>query len=143
MSKIKCNKCGADIKIKTIFLEKAGCEACGNRIDFTSMDQLSGLRQGLMLGVAVVCGVALLIFMFSMGIGFDELGAIWTNLSAGAAGMLLLVACILVLIVGTLERVIGCSIYEEWRKREEELEKIAEEKRRQDALQAMMDCDNE
>lgn len=143
MSKIKCNKCGADIKINTIFLEKAGCESCGNRIDFTSMDQLSGLRQGLMLGTAVVCGVALLIFMFSMGIGFDELGAIWTGMSAGSAGMLILLACIVVLIVGTLERVIGCSIYEEWRKREEELEKIAEEKRRQDALQVMMDCDNE
>lgn len=143
MSKIKCNKCGADIKINTIFLEKAGCENCGNRIDFTAMDQLSGLRQGLMLGVAVVCGVALLIFMFSMGIGFDELGAVWESLSAGAVGMLLLIACVLVLIVGTLERVIGCSIYEEWRKREEELEKIAEEKRRQDALQEMMDCDNE
>lgn len=143
MSKIKCNKCGADIKINTIFLEKAGCENCGNRIDFASMDQLSGLRQGLMLGTAVVCGVALLIFMLTMGIGFNELGAIWSGMSAGAAGMILLGACVLVLIVGTLERVIGCAIYEEWRKREEELEKIAEQKRRDDALQAMMDCDNE
>ena len=134
MSKIKCNKCGAEIKINTIFLEKAGCETCGNRIDFTAMDQLSGLRQALMLGVAVVCGVALLIFMLSMGVSFGELGALWADMSLGAAGMLVLFACIIVLVVGTLERVIGCSIYEEWRKREEELEKIAEEKRRQDAL---------
>ena len=143
MSKIKCNKCGADIKINTIFLEKAGCENCGNRIDFTAMDQLSGLRHALILVTAVVCGIALLIFMLSMGISFDELGAIWASMSAGSAGMLLLAACVIVLIVGTLERVIGCSIYEQWRQREEELEKIAEEKRRQDALQAMMDCDNE
>lgn len=143
MSKIKCNKCGADIKIKTVFLETAGCENCGNRIDFTKMDQLSGLKQGLMLGTAIVCGVALLIFMLSMGIGFSELMTIFTELSVGAAGMLLLVACVVVLIVGTLERVIGCNIYEEWRKREEELEKIAEQKRREDALGAMMDCDNE
>ena len=56
---------------------------------------------------------------------------------------MLLFACVVVLVVGTLERVIGCSIYEEWRKREEELERIAEQKRREDALQAMMDCDNE
>ncbi len=143
MSKIKCNKCGADIKIKTIFLEKAGCENCGNSIDFTSMDQLSGLRQGLMLGTAVVCGVALLIFMLASGISFGELGALWAELSVGAMGLLLLLACVVVLVVGTLERVIGCSVYEEWRKREEELEKIAEKKRREDALQAMMDCDNE
>ncbi|MBQ8002114.1 MAG: hypothetical protein IJ297_01580 [Clostridia bacterium] len=81
MSKIKCNKCGSDIKIKTIFLEKAGCENCGNSIDFTSMDQLSGLRQGLMLGTAVVCGVALLIFMLSSGISFGELGSLWAELS--------------------------------------------------------------
>lgn len=143
MSKIKCNKCGSDIKIKTIFLEKAGCENCGNSIDFTSMDQLSGLRQGLMLGTAVVCGVALLIFMLSSGISFGELGSLWAELSVGAMGLLLLFACVVVLVVGTLERVIGCSIYEEWRKREEELERIAEQKRREDALQAMMDCDNE
>lgn len=143
MSKVKCNKCGSDIKITSIFLEKAGCENCGNSIDFTAMDQLSGLRQGLMLGTAVFCGVALLIFMLASGISFSELGALWEELSVGSMGMLLFFACVIVLVVGTLERVIGCSIYEEWRKREEALEKIAEEKRRQEALQAMMDCDNE
>lgn len=143
MSKIKCNKCGSEIKIKTIFLEKAGCENCGNSIDFTSMDQLSGLRQGLMFGAAVVCGIVLLIAMLSTGIGFGELGTLFVEMSVGAAGLLLLGACVLVLIVGTLERVIGCSIYEEWRQKEEELERLAEKKRREDALQAMMDCDNE
>lgn len=143
MSKIKCNKCGSEIKIKTVFLERAGCENCGNSIDFTSMDQLTGLKQGLMLGAAIVCGVVILIAMLSMGIGISDFAVLFTEMSVGAAGMLLLGACVLVLIVGTLERVIGCSIYEEWRKREEELERIAEKKRREDALQSEFECDNE
>lgn len=143
MSKIKCNKCGCDIKIKTVFLETAGCENCGNRIDFTSMDQLSGLRQGLLFATAVVCGIFLFAVLAINGIGLSELPSLISEMSAGAAGMLLLFACVVVLIVGTLERVIGCSIYEQWRKREEEIERMAEKKRREDALQAMMDCDNE
>lgn len=129
MSKIKCNKCGADIKIKTIFLEKAGCENCGNSIDFTLMEQLSGLRQGLMFGGAVVIGILLFVFLVGSGIGLNELSGVIASMSAGAAGMLLLGACVFVLIIGTIERIVGCRIYEQWRLREEELERIAEKKR--------------
>lgn len=143
MSKVKCNKCGSDIKIKTIFLERAGCENCGNSIDFTSMDQLSGLRQGLMFATAVVVGVAFFIFMLVTDIDFGALPEVFAAMTVEAMGLLLLAACVLVLIVGTLEKVIGCSIYEQWRVREEELEKLAEKKRREDALQAQFECDNE
>ncbi len=129
MSKIKCNKCGADIKIKTVFLEKAGCENCGNSIDFTLMEQFDGLRQGLMFASAVVVGILLFVFLIGSGIGLGELAGVISSMSAGAVGIFLLAACVFVLVVGTIERIIGCRIYEQWRLREEELEKIAEKKR--------------
>lgn len=137
MSKIKCNKCGSDIKIKTIFLERAGCENCGNSIDFTKMEQLDGLRQALMLGTAVVVGLVLLVLILGSGMSLGELSTIFSEISARGAGLLLIVACIIVLIVGTLERIIGCGIYEQWRKREEELERIAKQKRAEDAQNSL------
>lgn len=137
MSKIKCNKCGSEIKIKTIFLERAGCENCGNSIDFTKMEQLSGLRQGLMLGTAVVVGLILLVLILGSGMSLGELSTIFSEISARGAGLLLIFACIVVLIVGSLERIIGCNIYEQWRKREEELERIAEKKRAEDAQNSL------
>ncbi len=133
MSKVKCNKCGKTIKIKSLFLEKAGCENCGNSIDFTTMDELSGLRQALMLGAAVVCGIVLFIVMIKMNIRFDQLPSLISDMSAQAAALLLMGGCVLVIVVGELEKIIGCSIYEKNRKREEELEKIAEQKRAEDA----------
>lgn len=133
MSKIKCNKCGSDIKIKTIFLERAGCENCGNSIDFTKMDQLDGLRQGLMLGTSIFVGVVLMLLVLGSGMSFNDISAIFSQISARGAGILLFFACVLILLVGTLERVIGCRIYEQWRAREEELERIAEAKRAEDA----------
>lgn len=132
MSKIKCNKCGADIKIKTLFLEKAGCENCGNSIDFTLMDSLNGLKQGLMLATAFVVTVLLWIFLAKNEIKLTELASVISSMSVQAAGIILIGACILVLIVGTLEKIIGCRIYEQCRKREEELERIAEQKRASD-----------
>lgn len=143
MSKIICNKCGEKIKIKTIFLERAGCENCGNSIDFVNMDSLSGLRQGLMLATAVFIGVVFFLFMLVFDVSFSQLPELVKTMSLEAAGILLLLMCVIVLIVGTLERIIGCRIYEQERKREEELERIAQAKRREDALSAMMDCDNE
>ncbi len=137
MSKIKCNKCGSDIKIKTIFLERAGCENCGNSIDFTKMEQLDGLRQALMLGTAAVVGLVLLVLILGSGMSLGELSTIFSEISARGAGLLLIVACIIVLIVGTLERIIGCGIYEQWRKREEELERIAKQKRAEDAQNSL------
>lgn len=143
MSKIKCNKCGETIKIKTIFLERAGCENCGNSINFANMDSLSGLRQGLMFAVAVICGIAIFAVLLLNDISLSQLPQLFAELSLQGFGILLIAAMILVLIVGTLERVIGCRIYEKERKREEELEKIAEQKRREEALQAEFECDNE
>lgn len=133
MSKIKCNKCGGEIKIKTLFLERAGCENCGNSIDFTLMSSLDGLRQGLMLITAVIVAIFLWIFLAKNGMKLSDLSTIISTMSVQSAGMLLILACVVVLIVGTLERVIGCSIYEKERKREEELERIAEKKRMEDA----------
>lgn len=129
MSKIKCNKCGADIKIKTIFLEKAGCENCGNSIDFTTMDSLSGLRQGLMLAAAIVVGIVIFAALLVSDISLRELPTLFYDMSIQAFGGLIIAAMALVVIVGTLERVIGCSIYEKERRRSEELERIAAQKR--------------
>ncbi|MGM9552340.1 MAG: hypothetical protein ACI3XA_08825 [Clostridia bacterium] len=133
MSKIICNKCGEKIKINSVFLETVGCENCGNRIDFSTLDALSGVRQALMLGVSIFLGIVGLVFMIANDISFSQLPAVFADLSAGAAGMLLIFLCIVVLLVGQLEKMIGCRVYEDWRKREEELEKIAEKKRAEDA----------
>ncbi len=136
MSKIKCNKCGADIKIKTLFLERAGCENCGNSIDFTNMDSLSGLKQGLMLATSVFVFAVLFVVMLVGDIKLSQLPEVFASLSVQGFGLLIIAACLLVLIVGTLEKVIGCRIYEKERKREEELEKIAEERRRNESVDA-------
>lgn len=133
MSKIKCNKCGADIKIKTIFLERAGCESCGNSIDFTNMDALSGLKQGLMLATSVFVFAVLFVVMLIADIQLTQLPEIFASLSVEAFGLLIIAACVIVLVVGTLEKIIGCRIYEKVRIREEELERIAAQKRAEDA----------
>ena len=143
MSKIKCNKCGEKIKIKTIFLEEAGCENCGNRINFSTLDALSGVRAGLLFAVCAILAVVGFFAMMIYGVRFDQLPQLFLGMSVTATGLLLLVMIFVVLIVGTLEKWIGCHVYEQWRKREEELEKIAEKKRREDALRAEMECDNE
>lgn len=122
MSKIKCNKCGGEIKIKTLFLEKAGCEQCGNRIDFTTMSALSGLRQGLMFGAAVVVGIVLLIIMLKLHIRFSEIPELLAGLSAQAAALVLMGALLLTIVVGAIEKSVGCSIYERERIKEEEAE---------------------
>ncbi len=134
MSKIICNKCGEKIKIKSVFLETAGCENCGNRIDFSTLDALSGVRQALLLGVSVFLGICAFIFMVINDVSFSQLPQVFASLSAGAAGMLLLFLMVVIIIVGMLEKSIGCRVYEQWRRREEELEQIAEQKRREDAL---------
>ena len=134
MSKIICNKCGEKIKIKSLFLETAGCENCGNRIDFSNLDALSGVRQALLLGVSIFLGIAAFIFMVINDVSFSELPHVFASMSAGAAGMMLLFLMVVIIIVGWLEKVIGCREYEHWRKREEELEKIAEKKRMEDAM---------
>lgn len=127
MSKVTCSKCGAEIKIKTLFLERAGCENCGNSIDFTTMSSLSGLRQGLMFGAAVVVGVAALIIALKMHVRISEIPKLFYSMSAQAAAVLLMGALLLVLIVATLEKVIGCRIYERERIREEEAERAGRE----------------
>ena len=108
MSKIKCNKCGADIKIKTLFLERAGCENCGNSIDFTNMDSLSGLKQGLMLATSVFVFAVLFVVMLVADIKLSQLPEVFASLSVQGFGLLIIAACLLVLIVGTLDKVIGC-----------------------------------
>ena len=133
MSKITCNKCGEKIKIKTIFLERAGCENCGNSIDFVNMDSLSGLRQGLMLLTAVVVGIVFFLVMVFYDINLNDLPTLVQSMSMEALGVLVFLTCVMALIIGTLERVIGCHIYEKERKFEENLERIAEIKRREDA----------
>lgn len=132
MSKIKCNKCGETIKIKTMFLERAGCENCGNSIDFTKMDALSGLKQGLMLATAVVVGIVIFLILLLNDIKLSELPALFSEMPIEVFGMLLIGAMLLVVVVGSLERVIGCRVYESYRKREEELERIAALKKAED-----------
>jgi DNA-directed RNA polymerase subunit RPC12/RpoP len=134
MSKIKCNKCGATIKIKTMFLENAGCENCGNRIDFTTMDSLSGLKQGLMLATAIIVGIGIFAALIVFDVSLKELPYLIKDMSIQSFGAILILAMLIVVIVGSLERVIGCSIYEKERKRNEELEKKAAEKRMQEEM---------
>ena len=128
MSKITCRKCGAQIKIKTLFLERAGCENCGNSIDFTTMSSLSGLRQGLMFAAAAIVGIVALIVALKMHIRLNEIPKLFMSMSAQAAAMLLMGALLLVLAVATVEKIIGCRIYEKERIREEEAERAARER---------------
>ncbi|MCD8049843.1 MAG: hypothetical protein LUG52_09710 [Clostridia bacterium] len=129
MSKIKCDKCCAEIKIKTLFLDEAGCENCGNKIDFSTMSELSGMRQGLLLGVAVFVGVILFIIMLKMHVTFSELPELIMGMSAQMTVYVLIVALVLVIIVAEIEKALGCSIYEKKRIQHEELEREAEARR--------------
>ncbi len=131
MSKVKCNQCGETIKIKTIFLESAGCENCGNRINFSTMDALTGVRAGLLFATAAILGVACFIVMVMADVKFAQLPQVFLSMSIEAFGLLLLFLMVVVLVVGTLERIIGCRVYEQWRKREEELKAIEMERQKE------------
>ena len=85
-----------------------------------------------MLATSVFVVLTLFIVMLIADIKFTQLPEAFASLSMQGFGLLILFACILVLIVGTIEKIIGCNIYEKERKREEELERIAAEKRAED-----------